>query len=313
MTYSNRIDVHQHVVPPFWAGELAKHGGDPSGWKSPAWTPELAINFMDDNQIATGILSLTAPSITGWHSKSMIDMARKVNEYTADLVQKMPGRFGNFITLPLPDIDASLSEINYAYEHLDADGVVLMTNYQGIYLGDERFSSVWDELNRRSAVVFIHPAKPPMASIPGIPGPVIDYPMDTTRTAIHMVVEGVMKRCQNINVILSHAGGFLPYASYRFAELLPGLHPTLSKDEMLGEMKKFYFDTALSSSHVALKTLLAFAEPGHILYGSDFPYAPASVSTSFAHQLDNYENYTGDQLREINYLNGLKLFPRLMK
>lgn len=240
-------------------------------------------------------------------------MARKVNEYTADLVQKMPGRFGNFITLPLPDIDASLSEINYAYEHLDADGVVLMTNYQGIYLGDERFSSVWDELNRRSAVVFIHPAKPPMASIAGIPGPVIDYPMDTTRTAIHMVVEGVMKRCQNINVILSHAGGFLPYASYRFAELLPGLHPTLSKDEMLGEMKKFYFDTALSSSHVALKSLLAFAEPGHILYGSDFPYAPASVSTSFAHQLDNYENYTGDQLREINYLNGLKLFPRLMK
>lgn len=313
MTHSKRIDVHQHVIPPFWAEELSKHGGDPSGWNSPEWSPEQAIQFMDENQIATGILSLTAPSVTGWQGQSMIDMARKVNEYTAGLVQKMPARFGNFATLPLPDIDASLKEISYSYDYLGVDGVVLMTNYQGIYLGDESFRPLWEELDRRSAVVFIHPAKPPMPAIPGMPGPVIDYPMDTTRTAVHMVINGVVRRYNKIKVILSHAGGFLPYASHRFAELLPGLHPELSKKELIDDMRNFYFDTALSGSSVALNSLLAFAKSGHVLYGSDFPYAPPSVSTSFTNDLDNYSRYTGDQLNKINRLNGLHLFPRLMK
>ena len=111
MSFRNRIDVHQHVVPPFWAEALADHGGDPSGWNSPAWTPESAIAFMDSQQIETGVLSLTAPSVQGWSGSKKRDMARRVNEYTAGLVSKRPDRFGNFATLPLTDIEGSIIEI----------------------------------------------------------------------------------------------------------------------------------------------------------------------------------------------------------
>jgi predicted TIM-barrel fold metal-dependent hydrolase len=198
MTCRNRIDVHQHVVPPFWADALADHGGDPSGWNSPIWTPESAINFMDSQQIATGILSLTAPSVQGWSGSKKRDMARRVNEYTAGLVSKMPDRFGNFATLPLPDIEGSILEIEYAFGALNADGVVLLSNYQGHYLGDPIFEPLWAELDRRCAVVFVHPGKPAIPTIEGIPGPIVDYPFDTTRTAVQLVLNGVLGRYPHI-------------------------------------------------------------------------------------------------------------------
>ncbi|HDS1293184.1 amidohydrolase family protein, partial [Pluralibacter gergoviae] len=145
------------------------------------------------------------------------------------------------------------------------------------------------------------------------PGPLVDYPMDTTRTALHMVINGVMGRYKRMKVILSHAGGFVPFASYRFAEVMPGLDPQLTKAQVLEDLKTFYFDTALSGSDVALKSLLAFAHPGHVLFGSDFPYAPASVGTSFTHMLDSYPDFRDGELDQINQLTGRSLFPRLAK
>lgn len=313
MSTVQRIDVHQHVVPPDWAAALPDHGGDPSGWKTPAWSPQSAIDFMDSLQIRTGVLSLTAPGVTGWHGKEAVDMARRVNEYTAGLVSQHPTRFGNFVTLPLPDMEASLEELRYAFEHLHADGVVLLSNYRGVYLGDASYAPLWQALDELGAVVFIHPAKPPMDVIPGLPGPLADYPMDTTRTALHMVINGVMGRYKRMKVILSHAGGFVPFASYRFAEVMPGLNPQLTKTQVLEDLKTFYFDTALSGSDVALKSLLAFAPPGHVLFGSDYPYAPASVGTSFTHMLDSYPDYRDGELEQINQLTGRMLFPRLAK
>ncbi|HHD7495691.1 TPA: amidohydrolase family protein [Klebsiella oxytoca] len=311
MKNCQRIDVHQHVVPPFWANELTKHGGDPSGWKSPKWSPQSALDFMDSQQIQTGVLSLTAPGVTGWKDKSAVDMARRVNEYTADLVHQYPTRFGNFVTLPLPDIEAALQELDYAFKNLQADGVVLLTNYNGIYLGDKSYNPLWEALDALSAVVFIHPAKPPMDMIPGLPGPLVDYPMDTTRTALHMVTNGVMRRYRKMKVILSHAGGFIPYASYRFAQLLPGINPQFTTEAVLQDLKSFYFDTALSGSDVALKSLLAFAPQGHVLFGSDYPYAPASVGAAFTHYLDNYPDFKEGEYEQINQLTGKTLFPRL--
>jgi len=121
MTGANRIDVHQHVVPPFWAAALPQHGGDPSGWNSPDWSPESALAFMDSQQIATGVLSLTAPSVVGWKDAERSEMSRRVNEYTADLVSKQPDRFGNFATLPLPDVEGALSGVAQAFDVLHAD------------------------------------------------------------------------------------------------------------------------------------------------------------------------------------------------
>jgi aminocarboxymuconate-semialdehyde decarboxylase len=125
---TGRIDVHQHVVPPFWAEALAAYGGDPSGWSSPAWTPENAIDFMDSQGIAMGILSLTAPGVTGWSGAERRNLARRVNEYTASLVAKRPDRFGNLMTLPLPDVEGALAELERAFRDLKANGVILLSN-----------------------------------------------------------------------------------------------------------------------------------------------------------------------------------------
>jgi predicted TIM-barrel fold metal-dependent hydrolase len=307
----NRIDVHQHLVPPFWSKDLESHGGDPSGWDSPLWSPEDAISYMDSLEIGTGMLSLTAPAIEGWAGKERADMARRVNDYGAGLVQGRPDRFGFFATLALRDVDAALTEIGRAFDELKVDGVVLMSNYEGVYLGHPSFEAVWKELDRRGAVVYIHPAKPQILLLPGIPGPVIDYPFDSTRTAVDLVAAGHMTRFRSVKVILSHAGGFLPYAAARFAELLHALNPKRTVEALTLDMQAFYFDTALSTP-TGLPSLLAFAAPGHILFGSDYPYAPVAVATAFTHHLDTYQGFEAGQLAGIN-VAARALFPRLSK
>jgi 6-methylsalicylate decarboxylase len=287
---SNRIDVHHHLVPPFWVEALSGHGGDPSGWYSPAWSVDSSLAFMDAQRIATAVLSLTAPGVTGWEAAGRRAMARRVNEFGADLVALWPDRFGSFATLPLPDLEGALREIDYAFDVLRADGVILLSNYVGHYLGDPAFGPLWAELDRRAAVVFIHPAKPQIPIIEDIPGPIVDYPFDTTRTAVQLVLSGVVARSPRVRIILSHAGGFVPYAAHRFAELAPAVRPDVPPAPALIEsFRSFYFDTALSSGQASLLALQSFARPGHILYGSDFPYAPASVGAAFTAKLDSFD------------------------
>ena len=287
---SNRIDVHHHLVPPFWAEALSGHGGDPSGWHSPAWSVDASLAFMDAQRIATAVLSLTAPGVTGWEAAARREMARRVNEFGADLVARWPDRFGSFATLPLPDLEGALRELEYAFDVLRADGVILLSNYAGHYLGDPAFGPLWAELDRRAAVVFIHPAKPQIPIIEDIPGPIVDYPFDTTRTAVQLVLSGVVARTPRVKIILSHAGGFVPYAAHRFAELAPAVRSDVPPAPALIEsFRSFYFDTALSSGPASLLALQSFARPGHILYGSDFPYAPASVGAAFTAKLDTFD------------------------
>ena len=311
MSTRNRIDVHQHIVPSFWADDLPAHGGDPSGWATPAWRVESALAFMDAVGTSTGILSLTAPSVKGWRGHAKREMARRVNEYTAEVVSRHPTRFGHFATLPLPDIEGALSEIGNAFDTLEADGVVLMSNYDGVYLGDPVFEPVWAELDRRQAVVFIHPAMPMISHLARMPGPMLDYPFDTTRTAAQLVINGVVARHPNVKIILSHAGGFLPYAAFRVAAVAPMANQDLpSAEGLLEQLRTFYFDTALSSPS-ALPSLTAFAKPDRILFGSDFPYAPAAASAAFTAQQDASPVLSAAQHAAINRSSALALFPRL--
>jgi aminocarboxymuconate-semialdehyde decarboxylase len=307
---SNRIDVHHHLVPPFWVEALSRHGGDPSGWNSPAWSADTSLAFMDAQRIATAVLSLTAPSVTGWEAAGRREMARRVNEFGADLVARWPDRFGSFATLPLPDLEGALRELEYAFDILRADGVILLSNYAGHYLGDPAFGPLWAELDRRAAVVFIHPAKPQIPIIEDIPGPIVDYPFDTTRTAVQLVLSGVVARTPRVKIILSHAGGFVPYAAYRFAELAPAVRSDVPPAPVLIEsFRSFYFDTALSSGPASLLALQSFARPGHILYGSDFPYAPASVGAAFTAKLDTFD-LPRDDRAAINNGGAQEIFAR---
>ncbi|GAA3365193.1 amidohydrolase family protein [Streptomyces antimycoticus] len=314
MTFPARIDVHQHIVPPLWAETLAAHGLDSGGWAIPAWSPTSALAMMDQQGIATGVLSVTSPGIHLGSDAQARDLARAVNEYGAEVVRDHPGRFGHFASVPLPDVDAALTETAHALDTLGADGVVLMSNTHGRYLGDPDFEPLWAEIDRRGATVFVHPAQPPMPLLPGTPAPLADYVFDTTRTALNLVLNGVMSRYPNMRVILSHGGGFLPYAAYRFS----GLTSTVvdrerNAEDILRDLKRFYFDTALSASPSALPALLAFAEPGHVLYGSDWPFAPQDAGTYYNHYLETYPDYAPGQAEAIDRGNAEALFPRLVR
>jgi aminocarboxymuconate-semialdehyde decarboxylase len=319
MSAPHRIDVHQHVVPPFWAKALPDHGGAPSGPRSgdpthtvlPQWSPEHAIDLMNSQEIATGILSLTAPGIIGWYKNQRREIARRVNDYTADLVVKRPDRFGNFATVPLPDIDGALSELAYALDPLRADGVILLSNYGDKYLGATAFEPLWAELDRRQAVMFMHPGLP-LPPAAGIAGPRVDYPFATARTAVQLVLNDIVDRYSRARIILSHAGGFVPYATHRFAELAHVFRPDAAKPaDILASFQRFYLDTALSSSPSALPSVKAFAKTGHILFGTDFPFASNDVTASFTAKLDAYEGLTSEEQRAISHRNALSLFPRL--
>jgi 6-methylsalicylate decarboxylase len=304
---AGRIDTHQHVIPPFYRQLLDVRGLTAGGWPTPDWDTAAAIAMMDDQHIATGILSLSAPGVHLADDAEGRTLARRVNEYQADLARLRPDRFGHFACIPLPDVEGAVAEAAYALDVFKADGVVLLSNAHGKYLGDPDFEPLWAELDARAAVVFIHPTEPPIPMLQGMPSPLLDYPFDTTRTAVHMVAKGVLQRHRRIKVILSHGGGFLPYAAYRFlgAALF---NPGVTTESILADLKRFYFDTALSSTPAALPSLLAFADPTHITFGSDFPFAPSSKM--FTAALDAYP-LDDTQRHAIARGNAEALFPRL--
>jgi predicted TIM-barrel fold metal-dependent hydrolase len=309
-----RIDVHQHLVPPLWRRALAERGLDSGGAAIPNWAAPSAIAMMDTQEIATGILSVTAPGVHLGGPIQARALARSVNEFGAELLKDRPDRMGMFASIPLPDVDAALQEAEYALDTLSADGVVLMSNAHGRYLGEPDFEPLWAELNRRAAVVFIHPAQPALPRVDGTPAPLLDYVFDTTRTAVNLVLNGVMNRYPDLKVILSHGGGFVPYAAYRFSALTSMLFdPSHDGEQILRDLKRFYFDTALASSPSSLPSLLAFAEPDHVLYGSDWPFAPEQVGTVFNHHLDTYRYADEGHHAAINRGNAEILFPRLSR
>jgi 6-methylsalicylate decarboxylase len=188
--------------------------------------------------------------------------------------------------------------------------VVLLANNAGTYLGEEGQESLFAALNERSAVVFIHPAELPGPSVPGVPPFATDFLLDTTRAAYLLVRNGIRTRYPNIRFILSHAGGFVPYASHRMAVAIMA-DTGRSWADVLDDFASFYYDTALSSSAAALPTLLAFAKPGHITFGSDFPFAPTAAGKLFAAGLETYPGIDADARADIERTNALALFPRL--
>jgi aminocarboxymuconate-semialdehyde decarboxylase len=206
-------------------------------------------------------------------------------------------------------------ELAYALDTLRADGVVLLANYAGKYLGDTAFEPFWAEVDRRKAVVSVHPGKtlgqPTLPAAAGVASPLIDFPFETTRTAVQLVLNGIVERYPGARIILAHAGGFMPYGSLRFAELAHVIRPDGAKPaDIMASFQRFYFDTALSSGP-DLPSLKAFAGSSRILFGTDFPYGPAAVAASFTAKLDAYDGLTADEHRAVNHRNAWTLFPRL--
>ncbi|MFI5825020.1 amidohydrolase family protein [Streptomyces rishiriensis] len=305
-----RIDVHQHTVPPFYREFLTKTGvSEVGGRVLPDWSPESAVELMDLLGTVTGIVSVSTPGaafLTG--PGEAAELARRLNDYSASLCANYPGRFGYFATLPMPEADGSAVEARRALDELGADGVTLLANNQGTYLGADGQDPLFRTLNDRGAVVFVHPADLPAPAVPDIPPFAADFLLDTTRAAYLLVRKGIVRRYPEIRFILSHAGGFVPYASHRMAVSIAG-ETGRSPLDVLDDFRGFYFDTALSSSTAALPTLLAFAQPGHILFGSDWPFAPTAAAQYFANGLD--AGLDSACLTAVDRTNAEALFPRL--
>ncbi|MBP1235425.1 putative TIM-barrel fold metal-dependent hydrolase [Arthrobacter sp. PvP102] len=264
----------------------------------------------------TGILSLSTPGVYFGDAMETRLRAREVNEFCAEVVAARPDRFGFFATLTLPDVEGALAEARYTLDTLHADGIVLLANNDGRYLGDPGFEPLLEFLHHRRAVVFIHPGDLPAPAVPGIPAFAADFMLDTTRTAISLVLSGAMEKFSGIRFILAHAGGFVPFIAYRILlTMLLDRELALSALAALGDKKqsvlrRFYYDVALSASPAALPSLLEVADPGRITYGTDFPFAP-SAAIDFLNM--QYENYPLDHAvrAAIDRSNSEALFPRL--
>lgn len=301
-----RIDTHHHMVPPRYAEWLASQGLDAGGRAIPAWTPEAALALMGSIGVERAILSVSTPGVHLGDDAQARRWAREVNEYAAQVRADRPQSFGFFATLTLPDVEGAIAEAAHALDVLGADGVVLLASVRGTYLGDASIEPLMAELDRRAAVVFVHPSELPGPAVPGIPPFAADFLLDTTRAAIHMARAGWLERYPRVRIILSHGGGFVPYAAERIARVCSDRNETAHGIERL---RRYYFDTALSSSPYALPALLAFADPSHITFGSDWPYAPAERSQHFARLLDEFP-LDAAQRQAIHRGNAIALFDR---
>jgi 6-methylsalicylate decarboxylase len=307
-TRPQRIDVHHHLSPPPYIAELTARN-IPGPVRD--WTPAKSIDDMDKAGVAIAITSVTTPAVTFMDDAGARRLARESNEYAAKLMTEYPGRFGLFAVMPMPYVDATLREIDYALDTLKANGIAFLTSYGDKWLGDVAFAPVMTELNRRKAVVYTHPTAANCCRnlIPDVNESIIEYGTDTSRTIASLVFSGTAARCPDMKLIFSHGGGTMPFLAERFTRL-PMINPTLASRVPNGvepELKRFYYDTAQASHPMALASLLKLVSVSQVVFGTDFPYRTAADHVK---GLTSY-GFSAADLQAIDRDNAVRLMPRL--
>jgi predicted TIM-barrel fold metal-dependent hydrolase len=312
-----RIDVHNHILPQEYIESLAGIGITSSGGVPfPEWSPETTIARMKESGVATAMTSISAPGVYFGDTGFARDLARRCNEIFARLVSDHPQSFGAFAVLPLPDVDDALQELEYALDALGLDGVGLLTSIGDQYLGDPAFDPLFEELNRRKTVVYTHPNVPPGSDVPKLnwPAPLVEFIFDTTRAVTNLILHGTLERYPDITLILSHGGGAVPYIAGRIAlaETSPLAKEIIPKG-VVAYLKRLYYDTALSTTPYAFPSLRALVDPSHILFGSDYPFAPEPDSWmgKTAEGLKKYGGFDNEERLAVERDNARRLFPRL--
>ena len=308
-----RIDVHFHIIPDFYSQAALAAGKAPARGTFPAFTPKLALELMDANGIATAITSLSQPGAHFGDDAKARELARRCNDIAAGMHARWPRRFGSFATLPLPDVEGALREIDYTLDTLKFEGVCLFASCEGRFLGDPLFDPVMEELNRRKAVVFVHPAMHPSMAAVGLPWPgfMMEYVFDTTRAAVNLIFSGALKRYPDIKFILSHAGGVLPFIAWRLSvsPMIDPRLPQLSREHVFAGLRHFWYDTALAPWAGSIAALREIAEPSRILFGSDWPFANAKVVPEEVSSLNAPGLLDHAERAAIQCGNALTLFP----
>lgn len=307
---SRRIDVHHHFGTPAWVRMTRERQSQ--GWQTwQPYTPEKAIEDMDRGGVALSLLSITTPGIWFGNKQETARLARELNEYGARLVADHKGRFGLFAVLPLPDVEASLHEIEYAFDTLKADGVGLLSSYGNRWHGDAEFGPVFAELNRRRAVVYTHASAPPCCQNlqPNIPETTIEYNTDTSRTIISLIESGRATQCPEIRFIFSHAGGTMPSLAGRFlgaAASAESLARPAEPNSRLYHLRRFYYDTAGSANPVQMVALKMIVPATQIMFGTDFPFGRSAAIAAGLQKC----GFSADELRGIDRDNVLRILPK---
>jgi predicted TIM-barrel fold metal-dependent hydrolase len=334
-----RIDVHHHFTPPAYVeftrannrvaapgrggnNKQGGGGGNALGSAYAGWTLAEDLEDMDRNGTTAALLSITTPGFWFGKVEDVRKVTRECNEYAAKLHSDHPGRFGSFASIYPPDTDGSLREIEYALDTLKADGVALFSNYQDIWLGDATLAPVYEELNRRKVIVYVHPieAKCCMNIVKDVADTVVEYGADTTRTIASLIFSGATTRFPDMQWIFSHGGGMMPFVIERFlsgttAEVEPGIGtkgqgsnpPRNVPKGVLYELRKMYYDTAQATNPVAMRALRTVVPVSQIVYGTDYWYRSAAETSK---GLTTNKVFTAEELRAINRGNAERILPR---
>jgi predicted TIM-barrel fold metal-dependent hydrolase len=302
----HRIDVHHHFLPP---KHLERIRALRESSRPPQWSPELSLEQMEKNGVATAISSIVQPGIWFGDVAESRGLARYCNEYGARLAKDHPGRFGLFACLPLPDIEGSLREIEYAFDTLKADGIGLLTQHDGKYLGEPVFAPVYEELNRRKALLYVHPTQPAccMGLVKGVTVSTIEYATDSTRTIASLLFSGTATRFPEIRFIFSHGGGTVPFLIGRFERLADERKDAFLPHGATPELRKFYYEVAQANHAGALDALLRLVPLSNVLFGSDYPFRPVSESVEGVVKYP----FSSAQRRAIERDNAVRLMPQL--
>jgi len=309
-----RIDVHFHIIPPFYRDAAYAAGAGPALGRYPEWSPELSLELMDRSGIEMALTSVSQPGVQFASPAAAAPLARRCNEFAAELCARRPRRFGAFALVPMHETGAALAEIAHAYDALDCAGVCLFASYGTKFLGDPRFDPVLAALDARAAVVFIHPTYNPSSKAIDLPWPgfMMEFLFDTTRAAVNLLFSGALERFPRIRFILAHAGGLMPYFAWRLSvsPMVDKRLPQWPRDKIFAGLRRFWYDTALSPGPQTMGSLATVAAPERILFGSDWPYANAPIVAAAIAEHEAPGFLAPAQRAAIDRANALALFPQ---
>jgi predicted TIM-barrel fold metal-dependent hydrolase len=321
LTHVALVDIHAHfltdeyVEAAITAGHAHPDGG--RGW--PDWSAGRHIELMDQWDVEVAVLSISSPGTHFGDDQQSRRLSRRVNESAAQIRRGHPMRFGHLASLPLPDVEGALAELEYAMDQLDADGVTIQSNAGGIYLGDPRYRPLLQELDRRRTPVLVHPTSPPnYASVSlGRPRPMLEFIFDSARSASDLVFNGRLTEYPHISWIFTHGGGTLPLLAERmelfrviFGDAEEDADATPSIPELIAGL---WFDMAGTPFPHQIPTLANAFGSDRLLYGSDYCWTPAAGAAMQVASVDAAAQPVQDSWRALTTRNAHRLFSRLHK
>jgi predicted TIM-barrel fold metal-dependent hydrolase len=313
---AGKIDVHHHIVPQFYIDFLHDLGVTGAfGLPLPRVKPKEHMRILDELGIATAMASISTPGVYFKNAEFSRKLARRCNDHLRGLMDRYPGRFGGFASLPLPDVEGACLELEHALDELQMDGVVLLSNVEGMYVGDPSYDEVFAEMAKRDVVIYVHP-NDPVSPAPSPIDTTVDTGLETSRAVLSLLKSRVFERFPKLRLILSHTGGITPYLARKLAvaSLDSSNEPSGNEHHIAKRIKllsSFYYDTMTACGAAAFSTIKELCDASHILFGTDVVWLPHRLAKLKTATLRRY--FSQETFHDITRGNALRLFPRLME